>query len=89
LPEARQIDSSMVYGVGEEDRARDRQAGLFPDFPVQRFFDGLAILDSTPEPGPAARVGDPSVVVTVMQEQPAARHDQQHRRAAPWLVFRL
>jgi len=45
----------------------DRQAGLFPDFPVQRFFDGLAILDRAPEPGPAAWMGDPRLVVTVMQ----------------------
>ena len=43
---------------------------------------GLAVLDSTPETRPAARVRDSGLVVTVMHEQPAVGHDQQHRRAA-------
>jgi hypothetical protein len=75
--------SLVVHGLGEKYRVLDNKTGLFPHFPKQRFFDGLAVLDRTPKASPTARVGDSGLVVTMMHEQPAVGHDQQHRRPAP------
>jgi hypothetical protein len=79
--------SLVVDGVCEEYRVCAHKAGLFSYFPVQRVFDGFAILDGTAEPGPAARIGDSGLVVMVVQEQTGACHDQQHRCPAPRLSF--
>jgi hypothetical protein len=81
--------SFVVHGIGEKYRILDNEAGLFPDFPEQRFPDGLTVLDSAPETCPAARVSDSGLVVTVMHEQPVVCHDQQHRRPALRPGFRL
>ena len=74
--------SFVVHRIGEKYRILENKAGFFPHFPEQRLFHGLAVLDSTPETRPAARVRDSGLVVTVMHEQPAVGHDQQHRRTA-------
>lgn len=74
--------SFMVHGIGEEHRVIDNKAGFSPHFPEQRLFDALTVLDSTPETRPAARIRDSGLVVTVMHEQAAVSHDQQHRRPA-------
>lgn len=71
--------SFVIYGIGEKYRVLDDKASFFPHFPEQRFFDGLAILDGTPETCPAIRVSDSGLVVAVMHEQPATGHYQQHR----------
>jgi hypothetical protein len=81
--------SFVVHGIGQKHRILDHKAGLFPHFPEQRFLDGLPVLDSTPETRPAIRVSDSGLVVTVMHEQPAVYHDQQHRGPALWPGFRL
>jgi hypothetical protein len=74
--------SFVVHGVGEKYRVLDDKTGFFSHFPEQRFFDGLAVLDSATETCPAVRVRDSGLVVTVMHEQPAVGHDEQHRRQA-------
>jgi hypothetical protein len=75
--------SLVVHGVGKEHRVKNHEPGLFCHFPMQRFLHGFASLDATPEPGPATRMGNSRLVVTVMHEQPIASHDEQHRRPGP------
>src|SRR3984885_3309817 len=59
----------VVDGLGQENRVRDLQARLLAYLAAHGVLDGLAVLDRPAEPGPAVRVGDPWLVIAMVEEQ--------------------
>jgi len=81
---------TFVVDLGGQERGTaDLKAGFLAYFAAKRLPDGFSFLDSAAESGPAARMGNPRLVVTQMHEQAVIGHDEQHCRLAHRHLWRL
>jgi hypothetical protein len=72
----------LIEDFCQQDGRFDVKARLLPHFSVQRFLDGFIALECTTEARPTVRMGDPRVLVSVMQQESTILGDEEQHRPA-------